>query len=101
VSDLVARTIYLPPEEIRELEGEAAEAGRSGISAQIRFLLGRRRGGHVIDHAVYTEAVGHLSAELAARSGAWEGKAPDWFPQPQEWLELSEAALAAVRPPGG
>lgn len=38
------------------------------------------------------EALGWLSAELAKRSGAWEGKAPDWFPEPPEWLELWEQA---------
>lgn len=35
-----------------------------------------------------TMALGWLSSELAARAGAWDGNAPDWFPQPPEWLEL-------------
>jgi hypothetical protein len=43
------------------------------------------------------EAIGWLSAELAARAGAWAGNAPDWFPQPPEWLELWDKAIAAVR----
>jgi hypothetical protein len=42
------------------------------------------------------EAVGWLSAELAARADAWNGNAPDWFPQPPEWLELWERALVAT-----
>ena len=43
-----------------------------------------------------TQAFGWLSAELAARADAWNGNAPDWFPDPPEWLELEEAALAAT-----
>ena len=37
--------------------------------------------------------LGYISAELAARSGAWDGNAPDWFPEPPEWLELWEEGL--------
>jgi len=44
------------------------------------------------------EAIGWLSAELASRCGAWEGKAPIWFPEPPEWLELWERALEKVLP---
>lgn len=41
-------------------------------------------------------AVGWLSAELAARADAWNGNAPEWFPEPLEWLELWERALKAT-----
>jgi hypothetical protein len=40
------------------------------------------------------EAIGRLSAELAAKAGAWDGNAPGWFPEPPEWLDLWERALA-------
>lgn len=40
---LQAITVYLPPEEVRTLNAEAAEAGRSGASAEIRLALARRR----------------------------------------------------------
>lgn len=43
-----------------------------------------------------TLALGWLSAELAARADAWNGNAPSWFPQPPEWLELWDKALAAT-----
>lgn len=46
-------------------------------------------------HAIY--AVGFISAELAARADAWNGSAPEWFPEPPEWLELWEKGLAAAR----
>ena len=36
-------TVYLPPEEMEALEREAAEEGRSGASAQVRFILAKRR----------------------------------------------------------
>lgn len=39
-------------------------------------------------------ALGWLSAELAARADAWNGNAPDWFPEPPEWLDLWKRALA-------
>lgn len=45
-------------------------------------------------HAV--AAIGYVSAELAHRSGAWDGNSPDWFPEPPEWLELWNKALAAT-----
>lgn len=35
-------------------------------------------------------ALGYVSAELALRSRAWEGKAPEWFPEPPEWIGLWE-----------
>ena len=41
--NLRAITLYLPPEEIDALETEAEEDGRSGVSAQIRFILAQRR----------------------------------------------------------
>lgn len=44
------------------------------------------------------EALGWLSAELASRSGAWDGKAPEWFPEPPEWLELWRKAKEATWP---
>jgi hypothetical protein len=47
------------------------------------------------------EIIGIISADLAARSGAWDGKAPEWFPQPPEWLELLERALEVSTPPAG
>lgn len=45
-------------------------------------------------HAV--AAIGYISAELAHRSGAWDGDAPDWFPEPPEWLELWNKGLTAT-----
>jgi hypothetical protein len=46
-------------------------------------------------HAV--QAVGWLSAELADRADAWNGNAPEWFPEPPEWLDLWQQALAATK----
>jgi len=43
-------------------------------------------------------AIGALSAELAARADAWNGNAPEWFPEPPEWLELWEKALEGAEP---
>lgn len=40
---LVAKMVYLPEEEAAALERESQEAGRSGISAQIRWILTERR----------------------------------------------------------
>lgn len=40
---LVPQTIYLAPEEIAALEAEAKDEGRSGVSAQVRFILMKRR----------------------------------------------------------
>lgn len=37
------RTVYLSDLEVSLLEREAAESGRSGVSAQVRYILGRRR----------------------------------------------------------
>lgn len=45
-------------------------------------------------------ALGYVSAELAGRAGAWDGNAPEWFPDPPEWLELWEKALNATSEPG-
>lgn len=42
------------------------------------------------------EALGMLSAELASRADAWNGNAPEWFPEPPEWLELWAAAKQTV-----
>jgi hypothetical protein len=44
----------------------------------------------------YIEAIGWISAELAGRADAWNGNAPDWFPEPPEWLTLAERAIARV-----
>lgn len=44
-------------------------------------------------------ALGYLSAELAARADAWNGNAPDWFPEPPEFLELWQQALEATAEP--
>jgi hypothetical protein len=41
-------------------------------------------------------ALGYLSAELASRADAWSAKDPVWFPEPPEWLDLWEEALAAT-----
>lgn len=43
-----------------------------------------------------TQAIGYLSAELATRADAWDGNAPEWFPDPPEWLDLWAQALAAT-----
>lgn len=47
MADLKALTVYLPPEEVDALDTQAVEAGRSGVSAEIRFQLAqlRRAGG--------------------------------------------------------
>lgn len=44
-----------------------------------------------------TRALGHLSAEFAARADAWNGNGPEWFPEPPEWLALWETAMEATR----
>jgi hypothetical protein len=33
-------------------------------------------------------ALGYVSGVMADNSGAWDGKAPWWFPEPPEWLDL-------------
>lgn len=38
------------------------------------------------------QTLGLLSSLLASRADAWNGNAPDWFPQPGEWLELWQKA---------
>jgi hypothetical protein len=43
-----------------------------------------------------TLALGPLSAELAARADAWNGNAPEWFPEPPEWLTLWQEALTVT-----
>lgn len=48
-------------------------------------------------HSEIYEAIGYISAELANRADAWNGNAPSWFPEPFEWLELTNTALLAVR----
>lgn len=45
MTGLKAITVYLPEAEVDALNREAEENGRSGASAQIRFLLGQRRAG--------------------------------------------------------
>lgn len=51
----------------------------------------------VIDYEHTVGAIGWLSAHLANEAGAWDGNAPEWFPQPPEWLELWNRALAETR----
>jgi hypothetical protein len=41
--DLKALTVYLPEDEVHALNRDAAEGGRSGASAQIRYVLERQR----------------------------------------------------------
>ena len=41
-------------------------------------------------------ALGWLSAELATRADAWNGNAPEWFPEPPEWIDLWNQALDAT-----
>lgn len=43
MSDLRPLTVYLPEDEVIELEREAAKAGRGGVSAQIRWILAQLR----------------------------------------------------------
>ena len=43
-----------------------------------------------------TLALGWLSAELAGRADAWNGNAPEWFPEPPEWIALWDRALEAT-----
>lgn len=45
MADLKAITIYLPPDEVEALNREADDEGRSGASAQIRWILAKRRQG--------------------------------------------------------
>lgn len=40
---LRALTLYLPEEEVERLKQEARDAGRSGASSQIRWILFQRR----------------------------------------------------------
>lgn len=42
MSDLRPYTVYLSPDEAEELAREGEQAGRSGLSAQARYLLTRR-----------------------------------------------------------
>lgn len=37
--DLKPVTVYLSTREIRDLNVDAAEAGRSGLSSQVRYIL--------------------------------------------------------------
>ena len=50
----------------------------------------------MIDEDQAIEAIGWLSAELAHRADASNGNAPDWLPEPPEWLDLWHQALAAT-----
>lgn len=45
----------------------------------------------------YFEAIGYISSVFATLSGAWDGEAPEWFPEPPEWVVLADEALAEVR----
>ncbi len=54
-----------------------------------------------VTHAHTIEAIGWLSAELAGRADAWNDNAPDWFPEPPEWLELWDRALAVTADSAG
>jgi hypothetical protein len=42
--------------------------------------------------------IGVISGKLASPeyADAWNGNAPDWFPEPPEWLELLEEAYAVT-----
>lgn len=42
-------------------------------------------------------AIGYLSAILADRADAWNGNAPEWFPEPPEWLALWHVAIEATK----
>lgn len=44
-----------------------------------------------------TLALGWLSAHFAGLADAWNGNAPDWFPEPPEWLDLWDQALKATQ----
>lgn len=44
---LQSLTLYLPESEVKALERESREEGRSGVSAQIRWILYARRNGSV------------------------------------------------------
>lgn len=43
-----------------------------------------------------TAIIGYISGELASRSGAWDGDAPSWFPEPPEWLDILDEAIEAT-----
>lgn len=64
----------------------------------LAWFSGAMMAGH--DAAVTREqqraitALGVISAELAARADAWNGNAPEWLPEPPEWLSMWEKALA-------
>ena len=51
----------------------------------------------VIEYEHTVGAIGWLSAYLADKADAWNGNAPEWFPQPPEWLDLWDRALAEAR----
>lgn len=40
---LVAKMVYLPADEVKRLEQEAREAGHSGLSQYVRWILAERR----------------------------------------------------------
>lgn len=61
----------------------AIETGRMAAEKQTRQAVED-------EHQRGIAAIGYISGELAGRCGAWDGNAPDWFPQPPEWLELWE-----------
>jgi hypothetical protein len=72
-------------ERLRD-EWQKADDGWVACQQQLRDAVSEA-------HAI--QALGWLSAELAARADAWNGNAPEWFPEPPEWLELWRRALAA------
>jgi hypothetical protein len=51
-----------------------------------------------LDYGHTIAAIGWLSGHLAGEADAWNGNAPEWFPQPPEWLELWEQALMETNP---
>lgn len=61
--DLQPVTIYLPREEVKALKREADENGRTGVSQQVRWILGRRRRGNPSPHG-HVQPLVELSAEV-------------------------------------
>ena len=76
----------------RRMEAMIENPDEHGIYPTTEFMEGLKS--DIL--GITTQAVGYLSAELAARADAWNGNAPDWFPEPPEWLELWDKALATA-----
>jgi hypothetical protein len=72
------------------LVGWFANAIETGRDAGARQDADKLRQAVKDEHERGILALGYVSAELASRSGAWDGNAPEWFPQPPDWLELWE-----------